>query len=71
MRLRRWNTGEAVFFAIGTGAVCALGSFAAAAGGFYAYPPAFVGERIAAFALTGGCVVAIVSMIHNWIIDWC
>ena len=69
MKLRRWNTGEAVFFAVGSGAVCALGSFAAATGGFYGYDPSFVGERIFAFAVTAGCVVAIVSMIHNWFID--
>lgn len=69
MKLRRWNTGEAVVFAVGTGAVVALGSFAAAAGGFYGYPASFVGERIIDFAVIGGLVVAVVSTIHNWLID--
>lgn len=70
MKLRRWNTGEAVLFAVGSGAVAALGSFAAATGGFYDYPPSFVGERILAFALTAGLVVAVVSKVHNWLIGW-
>ena len=69
MRLRKWNTGEAVAFAVGTGAIIALGSFAANAGGFQAYPVSFVGERIAEFAMTAGLVVAVVSIIHNWLID--
>ena len=69
MRLRKWNTGEAVAFAFGTGAIIALGSFAANAGGFQAYPVAFVGERIAEFGMTAGVVVAVVSVIHNWLID--
>ena len=69
MRLRKWNTGEAVAFAVGTGAIIALGSFAANAGGFQAYPVSFVGERIAEFAMASGLVVAVVSMIHNWLVD--
>ena len=66
---RAVSTGEAVAFAVGTGAIIALGSFAANAGGFQAYPVSFVGERIAEFAMTAGLVVAVVSIIHNWLID--